>query len=125
MDNNQCDELKRLYTLFGYTQDGHTLLRQLISKYVNDIGRECNTLYGTSRTEVTILDSSSSLQPINRTQNLQPLVWVESIMKLKSKLDLIILNCFQGDRTMQNEINCSLEIIFKVSSFYYFNLKCR
>lgn len=94
--DNQIDQLKALYALFGRVPSNHELLRTKLKSYVKDIGQR-------------IIEDQENLKESSST-------FVTKILDLKSKFDNIVLACFNNETRMLKVLKESFEDFMNINN---------
>eukprot|EP00727_Mastigamoeba_balamuthi_P013771 m51a1_g9016 putative cullin c (746) ;mRNA; r:171252-174367 len=88
LKDNKTEDLQRMYTLFGRVQSGHQSMREMMSSHLQEVGKSI------------VMDEEKVKSPID---------YVQSLIDLKDKYDLILQNAFSSDKTFAQTINQSFE----------------
>lgn len=92
--NNKYDDLRRMYKLFFRVPSGLSIMRDVMTSYIQDTGKQL----------VTNLERLKD--PINLVQRL---------LDLKDKYEKIISLAFYKDKTFQNALNSSFEYFINLN----------
>ncbi|KAJ3011036.1 Cullin-3 [Thoreauomyces humboldtii] len=127
MSHDKVEDLGRMYKLLSRVSSGHDEMRRILRDHVEELVRAVNETFGgvgpiASGTsipgEVTQSDSSSRLSLNGASTNdaaagaipqASPLPWVEEILRIKEKFDVLLSRSFDGDRAFESEMNSALE----------------
>ncbi|KAI8918787.1 Cullin [Entophlyctis helioformis] len=133
MADDRYQDLHRMYTLFGRVQNGHAELRTALAVYIKRLGSTINETYAamppatpttplqstSASTAHPALDAAGLAQPSSSAgsgssapavvKQASPIGWVEAMIGLKDKFDVILDKSFNKDKAFQNEINAALE----------------
>ncbi|KAJ3164196.1 Cullin-3 [Geranomyces variabilis] len=111
MSNEKIDDLGRMYKLFGRVSNGHNEMRETLSAYIEELVRGVNETAG----GVPVADTAGPEQPASRPlsasaiQQSSPILWVEEILRIKGKLEVILKRAMDSDRTFETTINDALQ----------------
>lgn len=94
--DDKYEDLGRMYNLFHRVPNGLTIVKDVMTSYVRDVGKQLVT------------DPERLRDPVD---------FVQRLLDLKDKYDKIITLAFNNDKTFQNALNSSFE--------YFINLNVR
>ncbi|CAD7698288.1 unnamed protein product [Ostreobium quekettii] len=92
--DNKYDDLYRMYCLFGQVQGGLELVKEVMANYVKDTGRQL------------VQDPERSKDPVG---------FVQGLLDLREKYELIIKQAFKEDRNFRNALNQAFEHFVNLS----------
>ncbi|XVF58253.1 hypothetical protein PTKIN_Ptkin07bG0049700 [Pterospermum kingtungense] len=88
-------DLRRMYCLFLRVSNGLVLLRDVMTSYIHDTGKQL------------VSDPERLKDPVD---------FVQRLLDLKDKHDKIITSAFRNDKTFQNALNSSFEYFINLNS---------
>ena len=94
--DDKYEDLQRMYNLFRRVSDGLTIVKDVMTSFVRDTGKQL------------IMDPERLRDPVD---------FVQRLLDLKDKYDRVITMSFNNDKTFQNALNSSFE--------YFINLNAR
>lgn len=134
--DNKHDDLTRMYRLLGLVANGHNEMRKVLSDYIKELGREINEIYGgvsrNGEVRSPVVESplqndgggaddegpgesksggSTSAGPASDWAK-----WVEAVLGLKSKFDMILERSFNKDKGFQTVMNSAMETVVNLNS---------
>lgn len=126
IENRKFMDMQRLYRLFSRVPNGHSEMRNLISKHMKSVGQSINRAWlpSSTATSTTLKKSASSLSSLDEdatatksslstTTNTavvaSPLKWVESMLELKTTFDTVLCESFFKDKRFETVMNDALE----------------
>jgi cullin 3 len=111
IDNDKIDDLSILYRLISRVDDKKTLLRTILQKRVVELGREVektlrNTDFSAAQGEGEAAGESEKAKTLNPAaqQTAAAIKWVDDVLRLKDKFDILWSNCFQEDLIIQSAL---------------------
>lgn len=94
--DDKYEDLQRMYNLFRRVSDGLTIVKDVMTSFVRDTGKQL------------VMDPERLRDPVD---------FVQRLLDLKDKYDRVITMSFNNDKTFQNALNSSFE--------YFINLNAR
>lgn len=94
--DDKYEDLQRMHNLFRRVPDGLTIVKDVMTSFVRDTGKQL------------IMDPERLRDPVD---------FVQRLLDLKDKYDRVITMSFNNDKTFQNALNSSFE--------YFINLNAR
>ncbi|KAF9402557.1 Cullin-3 [Mortierella sp. AD011] len=107
--NNRLEDLERMYRLFSRVNNGPNELQVSVSSYIKESGKAINTNVYASPSETT---EKGTLLGVTLA-----LRWVQEVLDLKERFDVILNSAFARDKSFDTAINSAFE------SFINLNLK--
>ncbi|KAJ3037561.1 hypothetical protein HDV00_001606 [Rhizophlyctis rosea] len=121
--HEKISELARMYQLFGRVSNGHSMMRTALSVPAKDVNEVSGGLAHGLDASVSKQRSPSSVDDDTAgsargmgaesfsaaVARADPIQWVEGMLALKQKFDMILDKAFGMDRAFQNEMNPALE----------------
>lgn len=131
IDNNQSSDLSRLYRLCQKVPNGLLCLRSSLKKSIVERGKEINRsssveeFVAVEDHEAETSSKKDKAKAHLKTSGIEPAVrWVQEVLSLKDKLDLVWKNSFESNREIEsslNEVSCFLYWLYGSSDFHHFD----
>ncbi|KAF9581254.1 Cullin-3 [Lunasporangiospora selenospora] len=99
--NDRVKDLDRMYRLFCRVPDGPNELKTGVSVYIRECGKSINDNVKAAATDSTDKGASPSLALALR--------WVQEVLDLKDKFDVILVVAFAKDKSFDTAINSAFE----------------
>ncbi|XP_031250019.1 cullin-3B-like [Pistacia vera] len=93
--DDKYEDLGRIYSLFRWVPSGLILIRDVMTSYIRDSGKQL------------VIDPERLKDPVD---------FVQRLLDLKDKYDKIISTAFDNDKTFQNALNSSFEYFINLNS---------
>jgi cullin 3 len=128
MDNNQFDDLSRLFRLCQMVPTGLPSLKTSLKKSIVKRGKEINQRSlgdefldadgGDKEVEASSKKDNEKGKARNPPAGIQPAInWVQDILNLKDKLDILWKSSFQQSRDVEITLNEVRVIVDNLQSF--------
>ncbi|KAJ0043707.1 hypothetical protein Pint_19239 [Pistacia integerrima] len=93
--DDKYEDLGRMYSLFRRVPNGLILIRDVMTSYIRDTGKQL------------VIDPERLKDPVD---------FVQRLLDLKDKYDKIISTAFNNDKTFQNALNSSFEFFINLNA---------
>ncbi|KAI9202603.1 Cullin [Polychytrium aggregatum] len=110
LENGHVDDLQRMYSLLGRTEDGHTEMKAVISGYIESCGVSINEPWVQSQE----LRGPGKGEAINTPA--AAIQWVEAIIEAKTKMYRILDHAFSSDKSFRADIDAALAVVVNQNS---------
>jgi cullin 3 len=122
IDNDRMEELSLIYDLNSRVDPKKTELMKAMQKRVVDMGTEVNNAaiaasQAQPLSEATDKGKSPALDKNLNQQTIAAIKWVEDVLQLKDKFDLIWKNAFSSDNSLQTALTRSFADFINASTF--------
>ncbi|KAJ3034571.1 hypothetical protein HDV00_004934 [Rhizophlyctis rosea] len=132
--HEKISDLARMYQLFGRVSNGHSMMRTALSDHIKELAKNVNEVSGglahgldasVSKQASSVSVDDDAAGPARGTgaesssaavPRADPIQWVEGMLALKQKFDMILDKAFGMDRAFQNEMNAALEFAVNQNS---------
>lgn len=103
--NKLFNQLLLMYTLFGQTPSGYTILKSELASFIKTLGRE--TVSANTETAAAAAGALESTDEKKPPQS----VWVDQILQLKLQFDTVLDKSFEKNIGFEAEINTAIQSI--------------
>ncbi|KAI1310223.1 Cullin-3 [Mortierella claussenii] len=105
--NNRLEDLDRMYKLFLRVANGSKELQAGVSSYIKECGKAINT-----NVRASSIENTEKGVPPGVTLALR---WVQEVLDLKERFDIILAEAFAKDKSFEKSINSAFETFINLN----------